>query len=524
MTEATLFDQGLVFTGLRYAESVLVEDGRVVAVGSSEEVRRRVPTGAERRSLDGHLVLPGLIDAHLHLPDLTYQREGLDLSGVGSVEALVSAVRAWAAAHPAGAIVARGWDAERFPDRRWPDRNDLDRAESVRSVLIVHASGHAGVANTPGLERAGIRRETPDPPGGRLGRGTDGLPDGRVYESALGAFFGRPGDRELPDAAALGRTIRGCAALGLTTLGAMSVAPEEAAAYEAMDEAGSLPVRVRGYLHARGWRAGFRPPSAGRNRSCRFAVVGVKSFADGAFGTRTAWLSEPYADDPGNSGMPVVGEEELAALAREVAAQGLAPAIHAIGDRAVVAALDALTRPRPDTPAPARVEHASLTPPATWSALERVRPALVVQPGFLWSDHWLRARLGPERVRWAYAFRTLIGRGLLVAGSSDAPYDPVDPWRGIRAAIERADSEGRSANPTFEEALTPERAVQLYTANGGVALGEPGLGTLEEGAPADLLVTGARSLEAAVRDGATTVRETWVGGRRLATGTDGKTV
>ncbi len=524
MTEVTLFEGGRIFTGLRYAESLLVEDGRVVAVGTSDEVRRSAPTGAEHRPLDGRLVIPGLIDAHLHLPDLTRQREGLDLGHISSIDELVTVVREWASGHPGRGITARGWDPERSANRAWPSRHDLDRAERERPVVVVHASGHAGIANTAALERAGVRPGTADPPGGRIGRDPDGRPDGRLFESALAEFVGRPDDLQLPDAAALGRTVRWCAALGLTTLGAMSVAPEEAATYRAMEAAGTLPLRVRAYLHARRWRAGDRPSFDAADRGRRFAIVGVKTFADGAFGTRTAWLSAPYSDDPGNSGMPVVEEEELAAIAHAAGEQGLAPAIHAIGDRAVDAAAAALERPRADAPAPGRIEHAALTPPATWPALDRVRPVLVVQPGFVWSDHWLRARLGPERVRWAYAFRTLLGRGLVVAGSSDAPYDPVDPWRGIRAAVERADPAGRSANPTAQEALTFERAVQLYTANGGVALGEPGLGTLEAGAPADLVVTTVPTLDAAVHAGATSVGETWAAGRRLTTGPDAQTV
>jgi predicted amidohydrolase YtcJ len=524
VTDATVFDDGRVFTGLRYVESVLIESGRVVAVGTTEEVRRLTPTGAERRPLDGRLVLPGLIDAHVHLAELTRRREGLDLGRVGSIEELVAAVRAWAAAHPQGPIVGSGWDPERSSSRAWPTRADLDRAESERPVFISHASGHAGVANSAALAHIGVGRDTADPPGGRLGRGADGRPNGQLFESALAEFVGRPGDLPLPDAASLGRTIDWCASLGLTTLGAMSVTPEEAALYREMESRGALPVRVRGYLHARRWRDAVLSSPRSSARSGQYATIGVKAFADGAFGTRTAWLDAPYSDDPGNSGMSVTGVEELAGLAAAAGERGLAPAIHAIGDRAVATALDALGRPRGETRAPARIEHASLTPPSVWIEMDRVRPVLVVQPGFIWSDHWLSSRLGPERARWAYVFRTLGGHGLIVAGSSDAPYDPADPWRGIRAAVHRTDPSGRSANPRGDEALSPERAVQLYTANGGVALGEPGLGTLEAGAPADLLVMGVPSLEEAVAAGSATVRETWSGGRRIGTGADGKTV
>jgi len=163
----------------------------------------------------------------------------------------------------------------------------------------------------------------------------------------------------------------------------------------------------------------------------------------------------------------------------------------------------------------ARIEHVGLVPPAVLSELGATRPALTVQPGFVWSDHWLTDRLGAERARWAYPFRTLADHGLLLAGSSDAPYDPPDPWRGVRAAIGRRDELGRSANPDPKEALALEEAVRLYTANAGTVLGDRSIGTLEAGARADLVVMAARDLGQAIREGAAGVRETWVDGVRV---------
>jgi hypothetical protein len=216
--------------------------------------------------------------------------------------------------------------------------------------------------------------------------------------------------------------------------------------------------------------------------------------------------------------MPVAVDEELRTLLVKTHERGLAPALHAIGDRAIAYSLARLAELPPTSGPPARIEHAALTPPYLWGALARVRPALVVQPGFVWSDHWLSARLGPGRARWAYAFRSLIDQGHLVAGSSDAPYDPVDPWRGIRAAVGRTDPEGRSANATPGEALAPEEAIQLYTANAGAALGEPSLGLLEPGSPADIVLLGSSTLENAIASGSATVLETWVAGTRLGGG------
>jgi predicted amidohydrolase YtcJ len=518
MTVATAFLGGRVFTGRRFCSALLVEDGDVEVVGSDAEVRRASPTGTEFRALNGEVVLPGLIDAHVHIAATTRKREGLDLSGAASIDLVGAAVRAWGEAHPHGPIVAYGLDPERFPGAAWPTRSDLDRIEGVRPLVLVHASGHAMLANSVVLRGANVDRSTPDPGGGRFGRDSDGVPDGRVFESAIGLLESRWPDLDRVEPDAMLRTLRATAALGLTTLGAMSVDPGEATTLRQLADSEQWSGRVRVYLRGDRWRDYFRDPGGPSGPGGRFEVVGVKAFTDGAFGTRTALLSEPYSDDPSTHGLAVGNDAELGDLIASATHQGLAPALHAIGDRAIVRALGLLRGLRMPNRRRPRIEHAALTPPTLLPALGELTPAMVVQPGFVWSDHWLAARLGPERARWAYAFRTLHDREVLLVGSSDAPYDPLDPWRGLRAAVQRTDSEGRSANPEPTEALDAPTAVQLYTTNAGVALGEPLLGLLEPGAPADLVWTRARSLDAAISAGAAVVRETWVAGERLAVG------
>jgi predicted amidohydrolase YtcJ len=514
VTEATIFVGGRVFTGQRYVPALLVENGEVLLAGTEREVRREAPTGAEVVDLGGTLVAPGLIDAHVHVAEVTRQREGLSLAGIGSMPALAEAVRAWSSTHPTGTVIARGWDPERFVGHAWPTRAELDGLLADRPLGIVHVSGHALVVNSVALAVAGISADTADPPGGRFGRAPSGAPDGRVFESAVGLLDSRLPAPEPLAPEALRRTLEGAAEFGLTTLGAMSVGPEEAVGLRRLAADGDLPVRLRIYLRARGVAGYYRDPGGPSGPPGWFSVVGLKAFTDGAFGPRTAWLSAPYSDEPSSSGMPAATDAELGEVLATARARHLVPALHAIGDRAVARALSLLA----DHPLPyghrARIEHAALTPPALWPALGEVRPALVVQPGFVWSDAWLADRLGPARVRWAYAFRTLLDRGHLIAGSSDAPYDPMDPWRGLRAAMRRTDPDGRSANPEPTEALGAEDAVRLYTTNAGAALGSPGLGGLEPGAPANLVRLGAPTLEAAIALGARSVRETWAAGRR----------
>ena len=519
MTESDLFVGGRVFTGRVYAEALLVEDGEVLVAGSEREARRAAAVGTRVHSIAGAVLLPGLIDAHVHVAEVTRAREGLDLAEVRSLEELGDKIRPWAADHP-GPIVGRGWDPERSSSRAWPTHQDLDRAVPDRALAVVHASGHSMIVNSVLLEAAGWDRGTPDPPGGRLGRAPDGSLNGRIDEAAITALEAKVRLRDAPDPAALRRTLRWASGFGLTTIGAMNAMPEEALALRELAGSRTLPGRVRVYLNARRWEEYFRAAAAPHGPPGRFAVLGVKEFTDGAFGPRTAWLSEPYSDDPTTAGVPVAGAEILGPLFEAIAARRLVPALHAIGDRAIGTALGMLDSFPPQPGPSPRIEHAALTPPHLLDILERLRPTLVVQPGFNWSDHWLAERLGPDRIRWAYAFRSLTDRGLALVGSSDAPYDPVDPWRGLQAAVRRADPEGRSANPAPDEVLTPEQAVMMYTANAGTAFGEPNLGILEPGSPADFVVAGRPTIAAAIDAGSAAVRETWVAGVLIARGAE----
>lgn len=517
MVEAHRWVGGRVFTGTRYVEALLIEDGRVLVAGTGPEVARASPTGVETTRLEGRLVIPGLIDSHLHLSELVRQREGVVLEGTRSIAETIERVRVWSEHRPRGTIFGRGWDQDRFTDGRWPERRDLDRIAPDRPAILNRICGHVAWVNGAALERAGIDRATPDPPGGKIGRDATGEPDGLLYENALQLVEEVYRDALTVDSAALIPTLGEAVRSGLTTVASMRADRGELLALQELAQAKTLPVQVRLYLGSRHLSEIERDPEALRAApSAAVRVIGIKAFADGSFGGRTALLEAPYEDAPTSSGIAVGSPEHLADVVRRSRALGLAPAIHAIGDRALARVLDAFETERTNPASPSRIEHASLTPPSSRVPLDRLRPALVVQPGFIASDWWLNERLGPSRARWAYAFRTLIERGHLLAGSSDAPFDSFDPWIGIRCAVRRSGADGRSANPTASEALGPEGAVVLYTVNGGRALGEPWLGELRAGARADFLVLRTPTLEAAIDASSPPVAETWSGGNRVA--------
>lgn len=512
MTESCRFSGGRILTGSRTVDSLVLEGGRVVVAGSAAEALRASPTGVEVIHLQGRLVIPGLIDAHLHLAELTRAREGLSLRDVRSIRELVDRLGTWAAGHPHGPVTGDGWSVEQFAERREPTAGDLERAVSDRPAVLYHVSGHGAVLNRAALEATGYLERAADPPGGRLGRASDGSLNGMVYETALTPVRQLTGGAHPPEPAAIGRTVRIANSLGVTTVASMSTVPEELRAIRAQFEAEPPSVRVRCYARAGRWRE-FAPSDWGPPGPDDYvSLVGVKAFVDGAFGPRTAWLEEPYTDLPTDSGIPVTREPELVDLFERCAHEGHQAAVHAIGDRGLTETLRALDRLGAHAPRFPRIEHASLVPPSIFPLLDRVRPILVVQPGFVWSDEWLAQRLGPSRVRWAYPFRTLTDRGHHLVGSTDAPYDPPDPWRGMAAAVSRTSPGGGSANPIAEEALSPFQALDLFTANAGRALGDPELGSLAPGARADLVILEAQSLAAAIGRGAAAVRETWLAG------------
>lgn len=500
MTGATLLVGGRIYTGRRYAEALLVQDDRVVAVGPEEAVRRSVPSGTDRLDLVGRLVVPGLADAHLHLGMMTRARAGADVTDVRSIPELGRRLALWAETHPRVPVVGGGLTLETLAERRWPTAQELDGAVPDRPVVVFHASGHAAVANTRALDAASASGGTI-----RQGGGSPGV----LVEQQLEALWPLVTEALPLTPVGIEEVVRELTGLGITAVGTMNSGPEELSVLRELDGAGRLPIRVRAYPPlALALERGLRGERRDRGA---FAVVGVKVFLDGAFGPRTASLSEPYADDPGTRGV----EREDDARLREALAiahrQELTPALHAIGDRAVARATGLLSELSREG-GPARIEHASLTPPPVLEHLRTLGARLVVQPGFVLSDVWLAARLGPARTRWAYAFRMLSDLGVLLGGSSDAPYDPPDPWRGMRAAVHRGDELGRSANPWPEQALTEPEALALYATGAHRALGDERSGSLEVGSSADLVILSVPRLGEAIRAGVDAVEATWVGG------------
>jgi len=462
-------------------DGMVVEGGRVVYLGPHPE--ERAGPGAKVVEVREGAVLPGFTDSHAHLASLGLALRTLDLRGVRSIEELKRKVAERARElGPGEWVIGRGWDQELFEEGRWPTRWDLDEAAPANPVLLVRVCGHAAVANTLALSLAGVADSTPDPPGGTIER-VGGRVTGVLKEGAVQLVFSaarRGGAEELV------REAEGAMlSCGVTCVHAMSVGSEELEALRELARSGRLKLKVRAYLDPE--VPELKPESWGA-----LEVVGLKVLADGSFGARTAALREPYSDDPGNSGVLLAGRDALLRSLEVAGRAGLQLAVHAIGDRAleeVVAAARA-------SGARLRVEHASLAPPDLLSELAELGLWVSAQPRFVISDWWIVSRLGRERARWAYPFRSFLEQGIGLSFSSDAPVEPHNPFEGVYAAVTRGSLEGLEiAELTAGEALSPAEALRCYAEVAPRLLGERS-GRLSPGYPADFVIVDRDPLSA----------------------------
>lgn len=481
------------------ARAVLLQDGRVAAVGDDADVLRRRPPGCRVIDLEGRAVTPGLTDAHCHLLQYGFTLLAVDLYGVASLDEMLRRTAEAAAGTPPGQwVVGRGWDQDRLAEGRWPTRRDLDLAVPDRPVLLRRVCGHAAVANSRALQLAGIDEGTPDPPGGRIEREADGrTPSGVLHEAAI-----RLVDRVIPppDRAARRRAleaaVRRAHAAGLVGVHTQDVwdpgqIQEILDLYREVRDQG-LPLRV--YLLV-GHRALEELLALGLKTGDGddFVRIGpVKLFADGSLGARTAALSEPYADDPGNRGMLVHEPAELAALARRATEGGCQVAIHAIGDRAADAALDAFEQAAGGGSAAARrfrLIHCQVMRPEQWERMRRLGVIADIQPRFAATDQrWVERRLGRSRLEGAYAWRSLAEAGLVICAGSDAPVEPIEPALGLDAAVHRTGDDGLPPGGWLPaQRVAPVEALGWFTRGAAyAAFAEHEAGRLAPGFRADL--------------------------------------
>ena len=476
-------------------DTLVVREGHVAFVGRRADVNPAV--GEEIVDLGGRAALPGLVDAHGHLMHLARVRLTFDLRGAASEEDAARRVAERAASLPRGTwISGRNWDQNPWPGARFPSRATLDRAAPDHPVALVRIDGHATWANSAALRAAGIERATRDPEGGLIARDAAGEPTGLLVDTAqrlLHTVEPRPTDEQFDRA--VRECIADCLATGLTGIHEMGAELYALASYRRLLERGKFP--FRNYVAVAGrskssWEH-YREHGPERLGDGRLAVGALKLMADGALGSRGAALHEPYCDDPANRGLVLMDGPEVERLTLEALGRGFQVCVHAIGDRANTLVLDAFERALARTPRPdhrLRVEHAQILTEADVPRFARLGVLPSMQATHCTSDMaWAAERLGPERLRGAYAWRSLLGTGVVIAGGSDFPVESPNPFHGIHAAVTRRPRTNHDPGWQPEQRMTRDEAVRSFTTwNAYASRQERELGSLEVGKQADVVV------------------------------------
>ena len=468
------------------AEAMAIRNGKIIDVGSNKEIRRYISDKTKVIDAGNRTVIPGFVDCHVHMTGFGRSLQALDLRNVKSIKEMQQKLREYAEKNPEKSWILGGrWDQEKFVEKRFPTRWDLDVAVADRPVFLIRVCGHVGVVNSRALQLADITKETTIE-GGKIDLDeTTGEPNGILQENAIEIVWKavpKPSLKELEDACLL--ACQKAVEAGLAGVHWIVNSAGEIRTIQRLYFEGKLPLRV--YL---GIPADLLDELVNLGLLTGFGndmvkIGFVKFFADGSLGARTAALKEPYSDNRETRGIMLYTQRKLNRLILKAHRAGLQLGVHAIGDRAIEVVLKAFSKALKEFPRENhrhRIEHCSVLDPKLIKRMKRLGLIASVQPHFIVSDFWVADRLGKARARWVYPFKTLMHEGLIVASGSDCPVEPINPLSGIWAAV------ARKSFP--EESLTMEEALRTYTLNAAYAsFDENKKGTIEVGKFADLTI------------------------------------
>ncbi len=476
------------------ATAIALVGNRIALVGSDAEVRARAGATAKIIELNGKTVTPGLVDAHCHLYGLGEDLENVSLrdhdSEAATIEALVVAARDRV---PGEWLVGRGWDQNRWPGQQWPTAASIDAVLSDRPVVLHRIDGHAAWLNSRALAAAGITASTKDPSGGKILRDAAGKPTGVLVDNAVDLVAKVVPE---PDAAHRERRIRAAIqvalANGLTGVHEMGIGDATADVYTKLASNGELPLHVYAFLAgdpAKNDRVRVSPGEPVGN----FSLRGVKYFVDGALGSRGARLVDEYEDDPGNVGLWVTDYESLNVAVNAAVSGGWQVAVHAIGDAGIETTLDAFdaTQQMIAGEHRLRVEHAQVMARPLFDRMVNARAVASMQPTHATSDMpWAELRVGGGRIKFAYAWRAMLDKGIPLAFGSDFPVEGVNPLLGLYAAVTRQDAAGNPTGGWYpSQKLTLDEAIRAFTVGSAYAqFAEDTRGKLAAGFAADLTI------------------------------------
>jgi predicted amidohydrolase YtcJ len=489
------------------AEALAVRDRKVLAAGSRDEVLAAAGSDARVVDLGDATVVPGLTDAHGHLSGLGRALSAVALVGSNSRQEVLERLKAAPrSAFQGDWLIGQGWDQNDWPERAFPTHAELDANWPTMPIALSRIDGHALWVNGEALRRARITRDTKDPQGGRIHRGPDGEPTGILMDNAMGlisAVMPPPTDEQFE--AQLTAALSRCAQGGMTGVHDAGMNLRTFNVLKRWDAEGRLPLRV--YAMADGMGAEREKYlEMGPFQGNKLTMRAVKLMMDGALGSRGAALHAPYSDETGQSGLLLLSPEEYEARVRAFIGRGFQVATHAIGDRANTIVLDTLLRvagPEGVRKGRHRVEHAQVLRLEDITKLGANGFIASVQPTHSTSDMpWAEARLGPERIRGAYAWQRLKAAGATLALGSDFPVEQPDMFAGLYAARTRQDAAGQPPGGWFpDQRLSGEEALEGFTVgNAYASFAEDLRGRLQPGMDADFVALSVDPVDAQPSD------------------------
>jgi hypothetical protein len=516
-----IYFHGNILTGVdleaahpQRVSAIAVRNGVVVASGSDDDVMKLLGPKTRLVDLGGAFVMPGFNDAHAHLGDAGRIKLSVDVTGTKSLAEMEARVKTAAeAAAPGAWLTGGGWDHTLWDSKTLPTKADLDAAADGHPAFLVRVDGHIAIANSAALAAAGITKTTPDPQGGKIDRDANGEATGIIRETAQALI-----DKVIPPPTPkLRRRGIELALADAVEHGVTSVQDnsdwEDFLVYEQLEKEGKLPARVSEWLP---FNASVDQLKQMREHhpadDPMLHTTMLKGFMDGSLGSRTAALKAPYSDEPSNSGIPRYQQANLNQMAIERAQAGFQMGFHAIGDRAVSMALDAFAAAQASGPLKAdmqtmrmpsgrkiihatlqgsrnRIEHSQVVDPADFARYKQLGVIASMQPNHLLTDmNWAEQRLGPERAKHAYAWKSFLDAGVPLAFGTDYPVEPITPFRGVYCAVTRMNEAGtQTYHP--EEKLTIWQAIYAYTQGSAYAeFAESRKGKLTNGYFADFIV------------------------------------
>ncbi|MBN1784697.1 MAG: amidohydrolase [Candidatus Bathyarchaeota archaeon] len=470
------------------AEAVAIKNDRIMKVGTNTEISSLIGKATEVINLQGKTVVPGLTDSHIHVGDFSKFLTWLNLNDADSIKAVQQEIKERVQKIPKGRwIIGSGWNHANFAEQRYLNFQDLDEVSQDNPVILYHQCGRVCVVNSKALESAGVTKATVSPSGGTIEKDPEtGETTGILQENAtdlVWTIIPEPSEEEIIESAGL--ACQKIVEAGLTSIHWIFTSATELTVIQKLQEENRLPIRV--YLIAPANILDKLDASTIDSDNEMEKPLGIKVFVDGSLAARTAALNEPYVDDQTTTGQLLYSREELNTLVTRAHKGNLRLVIHAMGDKAISMALDAIEKALREVPRKDhryRIEHASVL---NYDLIRRIKELGVivsVQPKCVISEFavWSAVeRLGSKRARLLYPLKTLINAGIRIIGGSDCPMEPLSPLQGIQAAVTR------QYYP--EEQITVDEALEMYTTNPAYSSFEDSTkGSIAEGKLADLTV------------------------------------